>query len=53
MYPIRLDMIDSKHEDNCLMGVLISQEVTLTSKETDYVVPINCLGEFIWRKVFT
>ena len=59
MYYTRLDMIEPTHDHNCIVGILVSQEVTLTSNGTDYVVPertgfILYLsdGEFIWHKYF-
>ena len=53
MYPTRLDMIDPKQEQNCVMSILLSQKITLTSKGTDYVVPKYLpVGEFIWHKQF-
>ena len=39
MYLTRLDMIEPIRDRNCIKGILISEEVTLTSNGTDYVVP--------------
>ena len=38
-YPTRLDMIEPIRDHNCIKGILISEEITLTSNGTDYVVP--------------
>ena len=32
-------MIEPTHDHNCIKGILISKEVTLTSNGIDYVVP--------------
>ena len=39
MYLTRLDIIEPIRDRNCIKGTLISEEVTLTSNGTDYVVP--------------
>ena len=39
MYLTRLDMIGPIRDHDCIKGILISEEVTLTKNGTDYVVP--------------